>query len=509
MTDGCHFMDVNTVQTALSSADYRVLLPLNKHVQVLVINTREYGFLPQLLGCVKSIDVLVNESNEAYWLDTLKNLELPNIHLIKRVTQQYDLVFSDTLHPLPVCEGGTVCRFFKQRRALLEKTSLRRYGAWFAWPDWSTLRFLIPDSRQGMQAAVRQLSLSSNSSLSRRVSSWLPSWVTAPFGDQGIILYRDREKPAHSSFWEQLVEILSVRSDFMFLKTVPAEHCLLDLGIPGSSHIVMTVVDEKGCLQGLIKCDRHPGKSLSLEEKRWETMVNLIGSDLADKLITPAAMLTLDGHVVSAYRLQDPGFDRGLSWRLRNRRNLMWAITHWLIRAAYRTAHPLPVSRFWKKHGLPLENLQTQAVLPTPFKKTVDEALIILEKSSFRAFSVLEHGNLGIHNVQLISKDSQDFKIKGWECVDFDGAPLVDLCYFLASCKAPPKLAVQCIGAYLDRTGYAKSMVLPLWLSYVARRWQSEDNLAAGCQVFCNRKDLLRMTALVQAYAQTLERKAV
>lgn len=502
-------MDANTTQTALSWADYSVLLPLHKHIQVLVIDTEEYRFLPQLVDYAKCIDVLVNESNETFWLDILKTLELPGVYPIKRVTKQYDLVFSDTVQQLPVGKGGTVCRFFRQRSVLLEETPLRRYGAWFAWPDWPTLRFLIPDSPQGMLAAVHQVPLSSNSSLIRLVSRWLPSWISALVGNQGIILYRDGEKPAYPSYWEQLVEALSVRADFYFLKTVPAERCLIDLGIPENPHIVFTVVDEKGCAQGLIKCARLPDQSLSLEEKRWETIVNLLGSDLADKLIIPT-MMTLDGRVVSAYRMHSPGVDVGSHWRLRTRRNFIWAITHWLIKVAYKTAHPLPVSQFWEKHGLPLANLQRQKnVLPLPLKKAVDQALITLEKSSFRAFSVLEHGHLSIHNVQSTSKDGRNFRIKDWEYVDFDGAPLVDLCHFLASCNAPPKLAVQCMGAYLEQTGYSQTMVLPLWLSYIARRWQSEDDLGIGREIFFNHKNLLRMTGLVHSYAQVLERKAL
>jgi hypothetical protein len=498
-------MDANTVQTAFSSADYRVLLPLGKHVQVLVIDTREYGFLPQLVDSVKSIDVLVNNSNEAYWLNVLKTLELPNTHPIKSVTKDYDLVFSDGLQQLSVRKGGTLCRFFKQRSAVSEKTPLRRYGVWFAWPDWPTLRVLIPDSRQGIQAAVRRFPIYSNPALSHVVSRWLPSWVTARIGNHGIILYRHGDNPIYPSFWAQLVEALSVRPELGFLKTVPAEQQLIGPEIARNSHIVITLLDKNGSAQGMIKCARFPQQSLLLAEKRSETIVNLLGSELAEKLTMPTAMITLDGRVVSAYHFRSDWVMAGSQWRLRNCHNLLWAMTHWLVKAAYKTAHPLPVSQFWEKHGLPLEHLQGQKVLPEPFKKTADEALVSLEKASFRAFSVLEHGHLDIHNIQITSKNSHDFRIDNWESVDLDGAPLVDLCYLLASCNAPPELAAQCMGAYLHQTGYPTAMALPLWFSYVARRWQWDSTSKTSA----NGEDLLRMTALVHAYVQMLEHTAV
>jgi hypothetical protein len=502
-------MGANTVQTALLSADYRVLLPLDKHVQVLVIDTREYAFLPQLVEHVKSIDVLLTESDEAYWLAILKTLGLPKLNPIKQLTKEYDLVFSDGLEQLPIRNGGVVCRFFKQRRVLLEKTPLRRNGAWFAWPDWPNFRLLIPDSHQGMRAAVRSVPLYSSLHLGRAMSRWLPSWVTTPrIGEQGIILYQDGEKSAYPSYWEQVVAALGARPGFDFLKTVPSGQCLIGSGTAVNSHIVIHVVDKQGWVQGLIKCTRFPDQSLALEEKRCEVIINLLGSDLADKLMMPGAMINLGGFVVSAYRLQSDWLTMGLRRRLLSYRKLLWAITHWLAKVAYKTAHPLPVSQFWEKHGLPLEHLRDQNLLPTPLKNAADEALVMLEKSSFRAFSVLEHGNLGIHNVQITRKDGQDFRIKDWAGADLEGAPLVDLCYLLASSNASPKLAAQCMGAYLDQTGYPRAMALPLWLSYVARCWQWEGKVVSGDKSLANSANLLRMTRLIHGYVQVLEQKS-
>lgn len=500
-------MDANTVQTAPSSADYRVLLPLSEHAQVLVTNTQEYAYLPQLVGFVKSIDILVNEFNEDYWLAILKTLGLPKIYPIKQLTKEYDLVFSDVMDQLPVRKGGTVCRFFKQRSVLLENTPLQRYGAWFAWPDWPNFRLLIPDSHQGLKAAgCYTVPRYSNSYLDRVMSFWLPSWLTkARIGEQGIILYRDGEKSAYPSQWEQIVKALSTRPDFNFLKTASAKQWLIGSDIAGHSHTVINVVDEKGCVQGLVRCARLSDQSLALEEKRWETMINLLGGDLAEKLIMPGAMMTLDNRLVSAYRLPSGWLAMGLCWRLLGFRNLMWTIMQWLVKVAYKTAHPLPVSQFWEKHGLPLVYLRDQDFLPVPLKNAADKALVNLEKSSFRAFSVLEHGELSIQNIQIVSKNGQDFRVVNWDCADLDGAPLVDLCYLLASCGAPAKLAAQCIGAYLDQTGYPKTMALPLWLAYVARRWQREINLSPRDENFYNGEDLLRMTALIQSYVQALE----
>jgi hypothetical protein len=503
-------MDANTIQAGLSWADYKVLLPLDNQVQVLVIDTQEYGFLPHLVGSVKSIDVLVNESNEAYWLAVLETLKLPRIYPIKQLTKDYDLVFSDGVQQLPVGKGGTVCRFFKQRRVLLEKTPLLRYGVWFAWPDWPNFRLLIPDSRPGIRAAVRHAPIYGHPALGHRVNRWLPSWVTtARIGEQGIILYRDSEKPVYPSYWERIVETLSARPDFDFLKTVPAQRWLIGAGIPGNSHIVINLVDEQGCLQGSVKCARLPNRSVLVEEKRSATIINLLGSDLAEKLSMPTAMMTLDKYVVSAYRLPSNWLAMGLRWRLLSSRNLLWAITHWLIKVAFKTAHPLPVFQFWQKHGLPLDRLRDQDFFTASLKGVADEALVTLEKSSFRAFSVLEHGELSLQNVQMISKHGQEFRIVNWEYADLDGAPLVDLCYLLASCKAPAKLAAQCMAAYLDQTGYPRAMALPLWLSYVARRWQREGNLSPGNKNFHNGEDLLQMTALIQSYVQRLEQKAI
>jgi hypothetical protein len=504
-------MDANTIQTAPSPADYRVLLPLGQHTQVLVTNTQEYAYLPQLVHFVKSIDILVNESNEAYWSAILKTLGLARIHPIKQLTKEYDLVFSDVMDQLPVRKGGTVCRFFKQRSVLSEKTPLQRCGAWLAWPDWPNFRLLIPDSPQGVKAAgCYTVPHYTNSSLSRIMGFWSPSWLTkVRIGEQGIILYRHGEKSAYPSPWEQMVEALSPRPSFNFLRTASAQQWLIGSDIAGNSHTVINVVDEKGCAQALIRCARLSDPSLALEEKRWETMINLLGSDLAEKLIVPGAMMTLDNRVVSAYRLPSGCLATGLRWRLLSFRNFVWAITQWLVKVAYKTAHPLPVSQFWEKHGLPLVYLRDRDVLPVSLKNATDKALVTLQKFSFRAFSVLEHGELSIQNVQIVDKKGQDFRILNWDCADLDGAPLVDLCYLLASYNAPTKLAAQCIGAYLDQTGYPKAIALPLWLTYVARRWQREDDLASRCRIPHNGEDLLRMTRLIQVYVQTLEKKAV
>lgn len=505
-------MDANTIYTGFPLADYKLFLPLGKGVHVLVVGTQEYAFLPYLVRDVERIDIFIDGANETYWRRILTTLALVKVKLIKTIDQHYDLVFSDGVEVRHLREGGTLCRFFKSRDSLLEPTPLRRLGAWFAWPDWPDFRVLIPDSVYGTRAATHHLPLYSHRPLGDFMARWAPQAVAPRLGEQGIIIYRRDGHPRYPSYWERCVVALSSsREEMAFLPHVTADRWLLWSGsVARTSPITAMVVDDLGYPQVTIKCARSPEQLQLQEEKQLEALVTHIEGDLLEKLSLPIAAVKVDGRPVLAYQLAaDSTMGAGLRWRFHGLPRFVRALTGWLMEVGYRTAHPLPVAVFWEKHGLPLEHLLEQNMLPPHLKNAAEQALFVLDQYRFRAFSVFEHGDLGIHNVQIKGKEGQDFRILNCEFAELDGAPLVDLCYLLVSLKVSPGLAARYMGAYLTRMGYPSAMALPLWLSYLARRWQPGDDPSVAPQrLNAQGKRLLQMTAQIETYVSLLEKDA-
>lgn len=500
-------MDANTIQTGFSLADYKVLLPLGRGIQVLVVGTQEYTFLPYLVKDVEGIDILIDAASETYWRRILTTLAVTKVNLIKTVKRDYDLVLSDSLEDRYLSAEGMLCRFFKSRASLQHKTALYCQGVWYAWPEWPAFQVLVPDGVYGVRAAVRSLPLYPYRPVGAIMARWAPQKAAPRLGEQGIALYRRDSNLGHPSYRERCVAALgSSREEMAFLQRMGAERWLLWPGSAAkSSPITLIAVDDHGHPQVAIKCARSPEQAELQEEKQLQALVNHIDGELLEKLSLPAAVVKVEGRPVLAYQLMsDANGGAGLHWRFFGLGDFLQALTSWLVAVGYRTAHPLPMAAFWEKHGLPLQHLLEQDLLPSHLKKVAEEALFLLDHHRFRAFSVFEHGDLTVHNVHI--RAGRDFRILNYEFAEPDGAPLADLCCLLVSLKAPPKLAARCMGSYLTRMGYEPSLALPLWLSYVARRWQpGEDPSVAPQRVNAQGKLLLQMTTQIETYVKVLE----
>ncbi len=498
-------MNMEEMLAAHWLADFKFLLPLGKQIRVLVANTREQTFLPHLAADVGRIDVWITPNTEAYWRKIRTALKLSKVRLVTAPDGDYDLVFIDHYQDLPVREAGMICRFYKGRD-ISEKIPLPIWGTWLAWPDWPRFRILIPDSLDHQRILENVLACPKRSLLSR-AARFGPSLFKRVLPKRGLILHRRTDGEEHLSFCERLASALAKHQELAQLKDLSPARWLVSSGQSSKIEPVsLFVLNEKGFPEFQIKCARSPGSpQLREEEESLRYMVNRLGAELARQVNKPLAKVNIEGRWALAYRCE-PGYPfRGLRWRLIMRPNIARTLTRWLVDSAYKTAHPLPEGEFVKKHCAPLEHLLKQGLLPSELREAAENALAVLTEHRLRAFSVLEHGDLGYHNLRVIDKNGHDFRILGWGSAEWDGTPLGDLCYLLSSMQVSPKLAAQCLGTYLVKTGYPETMVVPLWLCYMARRWKKALGVAAAAKS-CHTSDniLLRMTPLVRHYAKAL-----
>jgi hypothetical protein len=324
---------------------------------------------------------------------------------------------------------------------------------------------------------------------------------------QGLILHRRSGGKGPPSFCERLASVLAKHQELVQLKDLPPASWLISAGQSNRLEPVsLFVMNGKGVPEFLIKCARSLESSqLQEEEERLRQMVNRLGAELSQPVSKPLARVNIEGRWALAYRYELGYPFRGLRWRFIMRSNVAWALTRWLVALAYKTAHPLPESDFIRIHCAPLEHLLKQGLLPDELREAAENALTVLTEHRWRAFSVLEHGDLGYYNLRILDKSGHDFRVVGWNSATWDGTPLGDLCYLLGSVQTSSKLAARCLDFYLVKTGYPPTMVFPLWLCYMARHWKKVlDVTAAAKNCHTGDNTLLRMTPLVRNYAEVL-----
>ena len=500
-------MNTEEILSAPWLADFKFLLPLGKQIRVLVANTRGQTFLPHLAADVGRIDVWVTPNTETYWRKMRTVLKLSKVRLVTVPDSDYDLVFTDHYHDvLPVREAGMICRFYKGRDIDSKEMPLPIWGIWAAWPDWPRFRILIPDNVDYQQTLEKVLLSPTRSFLSRAARSG-PKLFKRVLPRQGLIIHRRIDGREPPSFCERLASALAKHQELIQLKDLPPARWLVSAGQAGKTEPVsLFTLNEKGSPEFLIKCARFPGTSqLQEEEESLRYMVNRLGTELARQVSKPLAKVNVEGRWALAYHCESGYPFRGLRWRLIMRSNVARALTRWLVALAYKTAHPLSENDFIEKHCAPLEHLLKQGVLPGELRESAENTLTTLSQHRLRAFSVLEHGDLGYYNLRILDKNGHDFRIVGWGSANWDGTPLGDLCYLLSSMQASPKLAAQCLNTYLVNTGYPATMVFPLWLSYMARHWKKTRGVPATIKGYHpSDNPLLRMTPLVRHYAAAL-----
>jgi hypothetical protein len=240
--------------------------------------------------------------------------------------------------------------------------------------------------------------------------------------------------------------------------------------------VVFQSGQEKG-LHRLIKIARYPGtRHLIDEANKINEIRAALGQTLAAPLIAPTAVGTDEGRAAIAYDFVPTLPFFGLRWRLQTRAGYCDAMSTWLAGVAQRTVHQLPTSAARPSHIAPLGQLCARGILPALMQQAAEQALEQLQRCATLP-QCLEHGDLGIYNTRLCSRDGSHFRVLDWASSTPRGIALGDLGYLLASAHAPQALSTRCLARYLDALSLPHKLASALWFSYLARRWAELDTV--------------------------------
>lgn len=442
-------------------ADFKVLLPLHADLRVLVIDVAEPAFALHLAAEVGSIDVVDTAvaRGAARGPDGL-----------------YDLVFSDDIDAARyVGEGGTFCHFSKATGTAVTVPGLHLLGRWRALPDWPAFRALVPDHVSGWYAAVRHFRLLSLRSVGAVLALLRSPWASRCLPDRAMTLYRC---PAASA------PILLADLDASLNGTATATtEATLSQWMPVSGRlgpgnpILVFHLDQAGKPLRLIKLARVAGADHLHEEAAKLALVeSLLGDTLAARMIRPDARTTCHGRAALAYTYVPTHAFYGLRWHLQARRNYCLAMTRWLADCAVATRRQLDGDATAHLHLAPLGRLLARGILPAAVQTQAQQAAAWLQAQP-QLPTVLEHGDLGIYNTRLTCANGTGFQVLDWGSSTAEGIATGDLLYLLVSARAPVALARQCLLQYLEQLGLPLAAAAPLWLSYLARRWEELDTV--------------------------------
>jgi len=452
---------VRTDPTDYRQADFKVLLPLGADLRVLVIDVAEPAFAHHLAAEVGSIDVMNTDTTQG-------ETSSPE--------GRYDLVFSDDIDAARhVREGGSFCHFSQATGTAVTVPGLHLLGRWRALPDWPAFRALVPDHVSGWYAAVRHFRLLSLRSVGALLALLRSPWASRCLPARAITLYR---RPGHS-----VPTLLAEIEACLNGAAAAATEATLAQWLPVSGRlgpgnpILVFRLDNAGKPLRLIKLARVAGADHLHEEAAKLALVeSLLGDTLAARMIRPDARTTCHGRAALAYTYVPTHAFYGLRWHLQARRNYCLALTRWLADCAVATRRQLDGNATAQLHIAPLGRLLARGILPAAVQAQAQLAAAWLQAQP-QLPTVLEHGDLGIYNTRLTCANGTGFQVLDWGSSTAEGIATGDLLYLLVSARAPVALARQCLLQYLEQLGLPVAAAAPLWLSYLARRWEELDTV--------------------------------
>lgn len=470
-------------------ADFKLLLPLGPTCQALVGDTGSQAFVPHLAGELGALDLLAPAlvpRSPADASSARAASELSEVRQVQAPAGPYDLVFSrhlaDARHLRP---GGLLCRFIGPGTNFgSPPPGLIPVGRWRAWPSWPAFRALIPAgprSAAGWRAAARALRLyPARSPLGLATRLW-PGSAALLLPPAGIALYRVPGAPGPPSLLASLAQALAQAQDERRSADPAAGPWLLLSGRLGVGNPILALrLDACGRPLDLIKAARSPGaRHLQHEADQLAAIARALDPVSVRRLIRPSAAVEVRGRCALAYDFVPTHPFFGVRWRVQARRRFCLAMTAWLAALAGATRRPAGASAATAR--APLQRLLGRGLLAPATQHQAAQALDALTRLGPALPLVLEHGDLGVYNVRLTAADGSDFKVLDWGSADLAGVPVGDLCYLLASARAPVALAVRCLCTYLQALALPPALAPALWFSYLARRWEELDQVRPAC----------------------------
>jgi hypothetical protein len=482
-------------ETDYRLADFKFLLPLGPELRVLINHDIENcEFVPPLLADVGQIEVVAQPVNRAERQSRPGLPHHPRLKLVSRPTGQYDLIVSRTLMETEYLnDRGLLCLFDLQPQKQTGTHDLLSAG-WMGSPSWPNFRYLIPDTRTGRSVAIRDLKISRFQLWKARLKVLVEKIVKNGYPSRGFQLFWRAKDCSRSTFQEQVGVAFNTHPQLSGMAALPRENWIIYSGQKGEGNpIIATVLNQTGKPWVVIKTSRFPEQShlQEEEEKIWKVQQRL-GPALASTMILPLAQANVLAHPLLVYPFVPTHRIPKWRWHLSSRRNCLVAVTQWLAGIARKTAERIPVSRFQEQHLFPLQRLLERQVLPPDLIEPAKRAIKEIEEHQEKPFSILEHGDFGIYNIRLSSKDGGKFRVLDWGSSEISGIPLGDLCTMLITTRAPLRLATRCLAAYLQEIGCPKNRAFSFWLSYMARRWEEldavhhapiEEGASGGCML--------------------------
>jgi hypothetical protein len=425
-------------------ADFKFLLPLGPEVRVLInhdVENRE--FVLPLLADVGHIEVVVpplNGDEEQSWAGLSHHSRLK---LVNRPTGQYDLIFSCTsMGTEYLNERGILCLWNAQPQKQIETSDLKSAG-WMGHPSWPNFRYLIPNTKTGRSVAIHDLKISRFQLWKARSKTSLREMVKNGPSTPGLQLLSRAKDLSRSTFQERVGAAFTTDSQLAGLANLPRENWIIYSGQKGEGNpIIATVLNQTGKPWVVIKTSRFPKQPhLPEEEEKIRKVQQRLGPTLASTMILPLAQASVLAHPVVVYPFVGTHRIPKWRWHLSARRNCLCAVSKWLTDIALKTSHPLDPLRFQEKHLAPLKRLLGRQVLSPDLLEPAQRAIREIEEYQTKPFSILEHGDFGIYNIRLSSKDGATFRVLDWGSSEISGIPLGDLCTMLITTRAPIGLA--------------------------------------------------------------------
>lgn len=449
-------------------ADFKLFLPLGPDCRALVAATRERAFIPHLAAELGGIDIL-DESGQLAGTAGVRCLEAAE--------GPYDLVFSDDFSAMGALRpGGVLCRFLGTDE-LPPGNDLIAIGRWRACPAWPAFRVLIPEHDAGWRAAVRDFHLFPRRSMTALGARLYPPLASLGLARRGIALYRRTGGPVAPLLLESLWQALAGAGHRA--SAAPVDQWLLVSGRLGPGNPILAFsLQRRSHPRHLIKVAREAkGAHLDQEAVQLRAIAETLGPRVAAPVIQPDAAARDGGRWVLAYSYQPTRRFFGIGWRLRARAGYCKALTGWLIEVARTTRRMVAADSFHARHVAPLQRLLERGILPSTVQREAEAGLTPLLQQASSLPEVLEHGDLGIYNTRLTRADGSGFRVLDWGSSTFNGIPLGDLCYLLASAHAPRALAARCLHHYCTGLELTPAVAPGLWFSYLARRWEELDGI--------------------------------
>ena len=428
-------------------ADYKPLLPLAASTRVLLGQVDKHPSLAHLVD------------------------DLGETSTMQHASGRYDVAIgSDPALGQWLKPGGLLCLLGDSP---VPGSDMQAMASWRALPGWPAFRALVPDNRVGHRAAFGALRLLPPRTAAALLGRISPAWGARLLPCPGVALYTRGQPPASG------IDSLLARADAKLGGEGPfrPEHWLLVSGRLGPGNPILAFqCDTQGRPQRLIKLARDRGADhLVREAEQIAAVSKALGPELSRRVIGPTAETAIDGRHALAYDYVTTRPFRGLRWRLQGRAGLCASITDWLVDVAERTRLAADPDSDNRCHRLPLQRLIERNILPPPLQEQAGRAFEQLQSMPVLP-TVIEHGDLGIYNLRLVSA-SGEFKVLDWGSSTFSGIAGGDLLYLLSSARAPTALATRCLQHYLRALQLPDNAAAALWWSYLARRWAELDTI--------------------------------